>query len=105
MSHTPGPWVVHPTVAQVDAFHHCKPVPICRLLWPTVMRDEATTMANAKLIASAPDLLAALKECAAQLNLRALASDSQEFYMTDAEGFALRNANAAIACATTGEQS
>jgi hypothetical protein len=56
---------VHPTVAQVDAFHGGKPVAICKLLWPTEMRDEATTLANARLIAAAPDLLEALRQVVA----------------------------------------
>lgn len=57
--HTPGPWAVHPGCAQVDAFTPT-PVAVCRLLWPTDVRGEEETEANARLIAAAPDLLAAL---------------------------------------------
>jgi hypothetical protein len=57
--HTAGPWAVNPLVAQVDAFVGGKPLPICQLLWPTKERSEAETEANARLIAAAPDLLAA----------------------------------------------
>ncbi len=58
--HTPGPWVVNPVRAQVDATH----APICQLLWPTRMRSEDETESNARLIAAAPELLAALDEIA-----------------------------------------
>ena len=63
--HTPGPWVVHPIRAEVNA-----PVigedgdllPVCKLLWPTTERTEEETLANAELIAAAPDLYRALEE-------------------------------------------
>lgn len=55
--HTPGPWAVNPRVAQVDAFDQATPLPVCGLLWPTDERSEAETMANARLIAAAPELL------------------------------------------------
>lgn len=60
-SHTPGPWAVHPVRAQVDAFATGVPEPICQFLWPTTVRSEAETEANAHLIAAAPELLAGLK--------------------------------------------
>jgi len=59
--HTPGPWAVHPVKAQIDAFPAGAVVPVCSLLWPTELRSEDETEANAYLIAAAPDLLAALK--------------------------------------------
>jgi hypothetical protein len=48
---TAGPWAVHPSVAQVDAFTP-HPVPVCQLLWPTELRTEAETEANAAFIAT-----------------------------------------------------
>lgn len=63
---TPGPWVVHPFVARVD----CQKIsekggllPVCQLLWPTDERTEQETEANARLIAAAPALYEALKDC------------------------------------------
>jgi hypothetical protein len=66
MKHTPGPWVVHFSRAQVDAFdgEDGQPLPVCKLLWPIKKRSEAETRANANLIAAAPDLLAACKSAA-----------------------------------------
>ena len=60
--HTPGPWAVNPVGAVVDSFRATgEIVPVCALLWPTDVRSEDETEANARLIAAAPDLLAALK--------------------------------------------
>lgn len=56
MSRTPGPWVVHPFRATVDAAGDGEMVPVCGMLWPTGKRTEAETEANARLIAAAPDL-------------------------------------------------
>lgn len=52
--HTPGPWLVNPALAQVDA--PIDGAPVCQLLWPTELRSEKETSANARLIAAAPDL-------------------------------------------------
>ena len=57
--HTPGPWVVNPFTARIDV--PGRDAPICALLWPTDLRSEDETFANGRLIASAPDLLAALE--------------------------------------------
>ena len=62
MSYTPGPWVVHPLKATVDAAHDGGMLPICAMLWPTEERSEDETEDNADLIAAAPDLLEALQE-------------------------------------------
>lgn len=55
---TAAPWAVHPINAQVDALPSCTPV--CQLLWPTDLRSEDETEANAHLIAAAPALYEAL---------------------------------------------
>jgi len=63
--HTPGPWAVHPIKAQVDCGALDEDgdlLPLCQLLWPTAYRGEDETLANAHLIAAAPDLLAAAIE-------------------------------------------
>jgi hypothetical protein len=59
--HTTGPWAVNPVTAHVDAFTEDGPLAVCALLWPTELRSEAETGANAALIAAAPDLLEAAK--------------------------------------------
>jgi hypothetical protein len=56
-AHTPGPWAVNPVAAHVDAFAGGEPLAVCAMLWPTELRSEAETEANARLIASSPDLL------------------------------------------------
>ena len=61
-NYTPGPWAANPIAARVDAFDPSGPTPICELLWPTKLRSEAETGANARLIAAAPNLLEALRE-------------------------------------------
>jgi len=73
--HTPGPWVIHPTFAQIDAgpIINGKLTPICKMLWPTDLRSEEETMVNAELIASLPELV---KQNAQMLEaLEALASN------------------------------
>lgn len=52
---------MNPAIARVDAFDKIVPTPVCALLWPTDLRTEAETEANARLIAAAPDMLAALQ--------------------------------------------
>jgi hypothetical protein len=58
---TSGPWAVNPLNAQVDAFDSGEPVPVCQLLWPTELRSEDETLANAALIATAPNLFDGLE--------------------------------------------
>lgn len=60
VTHTAAPWLVNPSsawieVPDVDA-------PICALLWPTDLRSEDETFANARLIAASPALLEALEQ-------------------------------------------
>jgi hypothetical protein len=62
VGHTPGPWIVNPFNAQVDCAVVSKLgdlLPVAQMLWPADERSEAETEANARLIAAAPDLLAA----------------------------------------------
>jgi hypothetical protein len=64
MAHTPGPWVNNDgLVYGVESRERFAPYPSLDIFdageWPGELRDEA--MANAALIAAAPDLLAALK--------------------------------------------
>ena len=59
---TKGSWAVNPVNAQVDAFDGASPLPVCQLLWPTDIRSEEETFANAILIAAAPDLYEALSD-------------------------------------------
>jgi hypothetical protein len=49
---TQGEWAVNPTLAQIDAFES-SPAPVCQMLWPTELRSEAQTFANAAYIAAA----------------------------------------------------
>lgn len=58
--HTPGPWQINPVNAQVDAFNTGEGLAICKMLWPTKLRSEAETEANARLIAAAPELYEAV---------------------------------------------
>lgn len=106
--HTPGPWAVLPEEADKDYLRIRGTRISCRYkvanvhmlrLWEShdVLRDRenAESWANARLIAAAPELLEALKACAAvcageTMNKRGLIS-------------ALEQARAAIAKAT-GEQ-
>jgi hypothetical protein len=63
MTHTPGPWAVNPMCAWIDCAQldvDGDPTPLAKLAWPTKYRSEEETWANARLIAAAPDLLAAL---------------------------------------------
>lgn len=60
--HTPGPWFINNYNAQIDADAFGNK-PVCQLLWPTAIRSENETLANARLIAAAPELLEVLKEC------------------------------------------
>lgn len=63
-THTPGPWQtdrnnVH--AGQIATIHHCKGndwIEVWSTNWP---EDEDTQEANARLIAAAPELLAALE--------------------------------------------
>lgn len=90
--HTPGPWIVLDGEITFEGEDSDVVIAIVNDGYksPSVAESEA----NARLIAVAPDMLAALKECAlqiAQTHNRKLTSDEQ---------IALDNARAAIAKAT-----
>ena len=93
--HTSGPWVVHPIRAEVNA-----PVigedgdllPVCKLLWPTTERTEVETLANAELIAAAPELYRALDDL---LSTERLPHSSMAYYARREK--AVADARAALA--------
>lgn len=69
--HTEGEWLVHKLAAYVvPAGFENAPVddcrPICALLWPTEVRSEAETKANAHMIAASTAMLETLKEARRQ---------------------------------------
>ena len=92
--HTPGPWVVNPRNAIVDAMP--SGVAVCKLLWPTKERSEAETMANATLIAAAPELLAELRKARDRLASAMRIGGSSPEYIAEA----VASHDAAIAKAT-----
>ena len=66
--HTPGPWKVHPYVAQLGPYNKCRDVgpsglAVCNVIGEFEHKGEGigeTQEANARLIAAAPELLEAL---------------------------------------------
>lgn len=83
-NYTPGPWVVQETnfAQQKNVYAQTDKPPIA-----TVYGSTGENEANARLIAAAPDLLAALKECITAVDVTMY-------------GMAIHNARAAIAKAT-----
>jgi hypothetical protein len=68
--HTPGPWLQEPgdTVICIRATAECESYRIADVGgMPYWKRFTETDVANASLIAAAPDLLAALNECASYI--------------------------------------
>ena len=71
-THTPGPWTMAKRQNGI-AIEHREEKPYgwaqseVALVYPLAMPDRKTGDANARLIAAAPDMLAALEEMAAQL--------------------------------------
>src|ERR1700743_2796692 len=68
---TAGEWLVNPINAYVDAAQtDCTPLAVCAMLWPTDLRTEDETFANAEFIAHArsdiPFLLAVIERLAKQ---------------------------------------
>lgn len=85
MSHTPGPWNLETVPTSVGICHKIGPFPISHRERPTyacVYDDRMSRtptpelLANARLIAAAPDLLAVVQ---AALNWWEKSSDSSEF--------------------------
>ena len=60
MEHTPGSWEIVPRSKYLIRTK-CKTYNICRVWNDKGGEDEPTTIANARLIASAPDMLKILK--------------------------------------------
>ena len=94
--HTPGPWTVDPYSRSTQAV-----VAIGEGEVDGAFVDGPNAFANARLIASAPDLLAALKQARhAMMTVAAYAGDV-ETWNTGGEGYeAIEMAHAAIAKAT-----
>lgn len=63
--HTPGPWTIEPDDWDhdivVEATHDCQYHPVAKLDHNPSCRTFEEVVANARLIAAAPDLLEALK--------------------------------------------
>ncbi len=75
MSHTPGPWIVNAHRTQGSAFVITTPLDN----WVPASDDAA----NARLIAAAPELLAALKALAADYKAGADSGDSGQWSADD----------------------
>lgn len=58
--HTEGPWIVHPDRAWVSPAFDLE-MPVCQMRHPAPDLPEEQVFATARLIAAAPDLLAALE--------------------------------------------
>lgn len=102
-AHTPGPWAVHHIRAYVvPSAHAARPIgaaedddcdlatyaqEICAMHWPDRHRTENEVLANARLIAAAPEMLEALRRAERYI------SDDQP----DEEGSLLKAIRAAIA--------
>lgn len=69
-AHTPGPWKIAQTEPPGDFVIHAKGIPWQLAYVPASTQIEWPLEANARLIAAAPDLLAALKTTAE--NIRSL---------------------------------
>ncbi len=105
---TPGPWNIYGTevtgaVGTSDAkvicrmsYGHVSPAPPFDYLNPKHNDEEAVTQANARLIAAAPDLLAAVKELLDHGVFDLSASDEYPSGITDELANKLERANAAV---------
>lgn len=58
---TAGPWAVDLTKAMVIPASQ-PDAPVCLLLWPTPLRSQAETFANAQAISANPELIAAARQ-------------------------------------------
>ena len=127
MSHTPGPWssegfdvgdMAEMLYLTQDSDHYKDPIRICLIAgheWkvPKGKRDERcyltkSSIADAKLIAAAPELLEALREISNVLNLALPKFELNDESSDDEDSYddvvsVLTRAEAAIAKAITGE--
>lgn len=108
IEHTPGPWVVQERENYLIHIEHSlphKPGAISLCLAKVVSRDTWVdeSIANAKLIAAAPELLEALQE--AREEVAYIASGmSHSLFKTNAAKCCLARIDKAIAKATKGDQ-
>mgnify|MGYP001562523686 CR=1 FL=1 len=65
--HTPGPWKAYGQEVQGDLNGKLRRVAYCNMTESGKVTTRIQAEANARLIAAAPDLLAALEKCAAML--------------------------------------
>lgn len=86
---TDGPWLVHPVKARVDAMANGKVMPICELLWPTDLRSEEETLANAELIAAAPKMIKALQFLRETQAYKALHGKTPEYIRMRSEAWTM----------------
>ncbi len=108
-SHTPGPWTVdtgHRTDIDRTVFAHSpihnNPIAIARVYGEGVMASpDAEKIANARLIAAAPDLLAALNDAAAGFAVLSTAGLGETHEAFARENFAKAKAAIAKAQGTT----
>jgi hypothetical protein len=86
--HTPGPWtVLDCKELQICADHNCTKISVMPWTAPDAEGVSENDMANARLIAAAPELLAAAKTyLGARLNQRAAAKSELEAAISKAEG-------------------
>ena len=87
MPHTPGPWTIHETDRSTliikDYTPHAHVGVIAKITWRMV---HPASVANARLIAAAPDLLEALKEIVAISDRKHNAWDRAKAAIAKAEG-------------------
>jgi len=94
---TPGPWLVSPVEAWVEI--PGEDAPICAMLWPTDLRSEGETYANAGLIALArtalPHLLSRISEL--ESALRGVKAEAIDIAKASAKRCAYKGNNPYIA--------
>ncbi|ETV62464.1 hypothetical protein LJG08_04920 [Pseudomonas aeruginosa] len=94
-SHTPGPWVSRNNMVFGGKKCICSNVNAASPTPQNIAEDVAMSIANARLMAAAPEMLGALQHIEEYWN-----RDSNEQAMTDALWHIIETAQAAIAKAT-----
>ncbi len=94
-SHTPGPWVSRNNMVFCGKKCICSNVNAASPNQQNIAEDVAMSIANARLMAAAPEMLGALQHIEEYWN-----RDSNEQAMTDALWHIIETAQAAIAKAT-----